>query len=122
MTSCLDHLQERETQHRKDREKLGERITYWYTRAVHAALLPNPWALLWKKAARHYRAEARTEREAKDRRIERHLADIRALVTGLSVHIERRGPGALCRTAGEREVLERLRLELVAWAEREHLL
>jgi hypothetical protein len=106
------HHQELEDGFEKRAQKYRESVQGWRYLALQAALTKNPWAKLWKYMAKYWRNSYKMERRAHKSMEDLYIRTLEGVAKKLERIADRQGPGGLCETLHERDLLKMLAEEI----------
>lgn len=90
----------------------NSRVANWRALALRAAIVPNPWAAMWKYMAKYWRNSYKIEKRAHHAMEALYIETIEGVAKKLERVADRQGPGGLCETEHEREILKMLAGEI----------
>ena len=105
ITELEDELQRRE-------ERSRGVIRAWRFLALQNAMSPNPWARMWKYMAKYWRNSYLQADAVKKQMTDLYLETQEGIARKLERVADRQGPGSLCETEQERNILRLLAEEI----------
>jgi hypothetical protein len=108
----LEHHLEEEKRQALWIARLRQQLGQWSYLAVRAAITPNPWAKTWKYMAKYWRNSYLLEKNHYKIYEKRYADALEGIAVKLERVADRQGPGGLCQTEHEREILKMLAGEI----------